>query len=274
MAMESATEINPAIRHRIESELDAVEAQHGVRVLFACESGSRAWGFASPDSDYDVRFIYVHRPEWYFHVVPPRDVIELPITDELDINGWELRKALFLLRKGNAALNEWLRSPVIYRAEPVFTQAFRDAMETCYQPERAFHHYLHMALGNYREFLQRDQVRLKKYLYVLRPLLAALWIEREKTMPPMRFLDLVDALVTDTVLRATIDDLLARKRRSPESRYGSPIPRLDMFLDAELQRLRDSPPPPQQRPDFSVLDRLLFDTVTRMPAYNGCPEKE
>lgn len=96
-----------------------IEAERGVRVLYACESGSRGWGFASPDSDYDVRFIYVHPLPWYLRVSAQRDVIEVPISDELDINGWELRKALGLLKKGNATLIEWLDSPVVYRATAI-----------------------------------------------------------------------------------------------------------------------------------------------------------
>ncbi len=98
--------IDPTVRSEIERHLAAIEADHDVRILFACESGSRGWGFASPDSDYDVRFLYVHPLPWYLRVSPPRDVIEVPISGVLDINGWELRKALGLLKKGNATLVE------------------------------------------------------------------------------------------------------------------------------------------------------------------------
>jgi uncharacterized protein len=109
--------VSDDIRSDILDRLLAIEAEHGVRALYACESGSRGWGFASPDSDYDVRFIYVHPLPWYLRVSAQRDVIEVPISDELDINGWELRKALSLLKKGNATLIEWLDSPVVYRAD-------------------------------------------------------------------------------------------------------------------------------------------------------------
>ena len=90
----------------ILEKLDAIEAEHGVQILYACESGSRGWGIASQDSDYDVRFIYCHRRDWYLAVGEPRDVIELPINDVLDINGWDLRKALQLMRKSNPTLLE------------------------------------------------------------------------------------------------------------------------------------------------------------------------
>lgn len=130
---------DPRLRERLAAEWKAastgkkfglvagIEAEFNVRVLYACESGSRGWGFASPDSDYDVRFIYVHPLPWYLKVSVQRDVIEVPISDELDINGWELRKALGLLKKGNATLIEWLDSPVVYRADGDFLQTIRDA---------------------------------------------------------------------------------------------------------------------------------------------------
>lgn len=129
--------IDPAIRVEIQQRIAAIESEHGVRVLFACESGSRGWGFASPDSDYDVRFVYVHPLPWYLQVSPQRDVIELPISDVLDINGWELRKALGLLKKGNATLVEWLDSPVVYRADGPFLDAIRAAARQTHRPERA-----------------------------------------------------------------------------------------------------------------------------------------
>ncbi len=109
---------------RVRTALAQVEAERNVRVLFACESGSRAWGFASRDSDYDVRFLYVHQRDWYLSVEDRRDVIEQPIAEDLDVSGWELRKALRLLRKSNPPLLEWLKSPVVYRHDPVFAAEF------------------------------------------------------------------------------------------------------------------------------------------------------
>jgi predicted nucleotidyltransferase len=121
----SSHPIDPAMREQVMANLRAIEAQHNVTILFACESGSRGWGFASPDSDYDVRFIYVNRLPWYLTVAPGRDVIELPISGDLDINGWDLRKALGLMRESNPTLLEWLRSPIVYREEAETMARFR-----------------------------------------------------------------------------------------------------------------------------------------------------
>ena len=252
------------VRAEIVARLAALEAQHGVRILYACESGSRGWGFASPDSDYDVRFLYVHPLSWYLRVGASPDVIEMPISDALDLHGWELRKALGLLKKGNATLIEWLDSPVVYRAEAAFLRAMQEIARQTHQVDRSFHHYTHMARKNYRAYLRGDTVRLKKYLYVLRPLLAALWIEQGRGLVPMRFQTLVDVLVTDAALRDAIAHLLAIKRAAKESEQGQPLPVLNAFIERELTRLESAPPPVPQDTDFTVLDRLLMETVLRM----------
>lgn len=153
------TGIDPRRRAEILFHLSAIEAEAGVRILYACESGSRGWGVASPDSDYDVRFLYVHPLPWYLRVRARRDVIERPITGDLNINGWELRKALGLLAKGNTTLIEWLDSPIVYRADPIFVAALRDAARQLHQPRRAFHHDIHMARGHQRDSLKRETVR-------------------------------------------------------------------------------------------------------------------
>lgn len=258
--MDAIHPIDPQVRQRILDNLDVVAAQYDVRILFACESGSRGWGFASPDSDYDVRFIYVHRPEWYLRVLPERDVIELPIDDVLDVGGWDVRKTLGLVRKGNATPTEWLDSPVVYREDGVFARRLRDALQFTCQPQHAFHHYLHMALSNWARCRGRQRVHLKRYFYVLRPLLAALWIEREGAWPPMPFHKLFEALVTDSAVHEAVDALLERKRHAAEVREGEPIPAIDAWIEVQLPRLA-AYHPAAPVPDFSVLDRLLFDTV-------------
>lgn len=142
----------------IRARLLEIEAWSEVRVLFACESGSRAWGFPSKDSDYDVRFLYLHPIDWYLSIEERRDVIELPIDEQLDINGWDLRKALKLFRKSNLLLYEWLGSPIVY-TEPFSTAArLRELAGVYYSPAACIYHYLHMAQENYREYLKGEQV--------------------------------------------------------------------------------------------------------------------
>ncbi len=227
----------------ILERLAAIEQTHAVRILYACESGSRAWGFASPDSDYDVRFIYVHPRDWYLRVDLEycRDVIECPIEDVLDINGWDFRKALQLMRKSNPPLFEWLHSPIVYRAQPGFQEAMQALTPACYSFPACAWHYLHMARGNNREYLQGEQVRLKKYLYVLRPLLAVHWLESGRGMVPMLFRTLVETLVAPGALRDAIEHLLILKQGGAELAWGPRIRVLNDWIAAELARLASGP---------------------------------
>ncbi|MDN3575195.1 nucleotidyltransferase domain-containing protein [Chitinimonas viridis] len=253
--------IAPAIHARVMAELQAIEQRHDVRVLFACESGSRGWGFASPDSDYDVRFVYVHKLDWYLQVEPQRDVIEVPISDELDVCGWELRKALQLLRRSNPTLFEWLDSPVIYREEAVLAAQLRALAPAFFSGLKGRYHYLAMARKNFRGYLQGEQVRLKKYLYVLRPLLAAQWIASGRGIPPMRFAELADVMVTDPALRAEINQLLLIKMASGEAEYGARFPLIHDFIERGLAA--EVPPADYKRPagTDAALDALLRQSL-------------
>lgn len=229
---------DPTIHSRVHDALAHLESARDVRVLFACESGSRAWGFASRDSDYDVRFLYVHRRDWYLSVDDRRDVIELPLADDLDVSGWELRKALRLLRKSNPPLLEWLRSPVVYRYDPLFVAQFGALASEFYSPRRCFAHYLHMARGNWKGYLLgREQVSLKKYLYVFRPLLGCRWIERRYGPVPMEFDRLVDRTLEEADVRAALGALVQRKQSGVELAVAPPVAVLSRFIEDELARL-------------------------------------
>ncbi|MGO4107656.1 nucleotidyltransferase domain-containing protein [Paenibacillus sp. YAF4_2] len=222
-------------RLKIEAELARIEEEENVRILYACESGSRAWGFPSKDSDYDVRFLYVRPVEWYLSIRERRDVIERPISEMLDINGWDLRKALGLFSKSNPPLLEWLESPIRYR-EPYFTaERIRTFSKATFSPKSCMFHYLHMAKGNYREYLQGDTVRAKKYFYVLRPLLACGWIEKYNAMPPILFEQLVAELVpAESELHSIIQSLLVRKRAGEELSMEPRIEQLNDYLEAQI----------------------------------------
>lgn len=229
--------IDPAIRAEILRRLAAAEVEHGVRILYAVESGSRAWGFASPDSDYDVRFIYVRPADWYlsYDIEYRRDVIEYPIVDLIDCSGWDLRKALYLYTRSNGALLEWLYGPIRYREHGDCAAGLRALASEAMNPLALCYHYSHMARRNAREYLDGAQVRLKKYFYVLRPLLAIRYLEAGLGPPPVRFEALVEA-VAPPALRPDIAALLERKRHTGELGHGDPIPSINAFIADELER--------------------------------------
>lgn len=243
---------------RVRDVLSQIEEERDVRVLFACESGSRAWGFASRDSDYDVRFLYAQQRDWYLSIEDRRDVIELPIADDLDVSGWELRKALRLLRKSNPPLLEWLKSPIVYRHDPQFVAEFSAVAEEFYSPRRCFAHYLRMAFGNWRNYLRgREQVSLKKYLYVFRPLLACRWIERQLGQVPMLFAELVESVLEEPEVRVALAELVARKQTGDELAVEPPVEALSSFIESELARLDALNEPEEAGGEVEALNRFF-----------------
>jgi predicted nucleotidyltransferase len=223
----------------IQLKLCEIEKEHNVKILYAVESGSRAWGFESTDSDYDARFIYAHRKNWYLNILPKRDVIEYPILDEFDYSGWDLRKSLFLMSKSNPVLFEWLKSPIIYRKENYFYDIMKRLLKQYFSPLSSIYHYLHMAEGNYRLYLQTEEVKIKKYFYVLRPILACMWIERFKESPPVEFEELLTQIHDETLLKR-IAELLSRKKSGKELGLEPKINIINDFIESKLKRFKNN----------------------------------
>ena len=228
----------------IPRKLREIEERYGVTVLYAVESGSRAWGFASPDSDFDVRFIYKRPQKDYLRLDPPRDVIELPIDDTWDVTGWDLDKALKLLYKSNPGLYEWLGSPIRYESNG-FEERLRPLMQYCFSEKTLLNHYLSTARNDMRSHLRGETVRPKKYLYVLRSLLACRWILEKHSAPPVSF-SLLTGAVLPGELKGTVDELIALKISGPEGLAIPHIEALDAFLTqtesalpAVLEKMRE-----------------------------------
>lgn len=238
--MTAATEdpIAPDVRREIERRLSAIEAEEGVRVLMAVESGSRAWGFPSPDSDYDIRFIYVRSRDWYLSLSPGRDVIERPIVDEIDLNGWDIRKAFGLLLKSNAVVSEWIESPIRYRPDDPFMARFAALADAMLDARALAHHYARLGRTAADRWLDDgDDVPVKKYFYALRPALAIRVLRRHPDRrPPMNLQALVALADLTDEARAAINDLVAAKARTNERSNGTREPLLDALIADELVR--------------------------------------
>jgi len=228
------------MREIILQKLGEIEARENIKILHAVESGSRAWGFASPDSDYDVRFIYVRPKEYYLRLDKTRDVIEWQLDDTLDINGWDIKKALTLLHKSNPTLFEWNLSPVVYKTTDEWSH-ISSMINRYFVARSGMYHYLNTAKGNYREYLRGETVRLKKYFYVLRPLLACKWILEEGTPPPMLFRTLMDKYL-DKDLKPDVEKLLDLKINSPEITKGKRFDSVNEYLDKSIKEMSDSIP--------------------------------
>ena len=247
------------MKERVLKELERIQREHNVRVLLAVESGSRAWGFASPDSDYDVRFIYVHRPEWYLTVHEHRDVIEEMLPDALDVSGWELRKTLRLFAKCNLALNEWLGSPLVYMENAKFKAELSTLIPQFFNPIAAIHHYRSMAEGAFKDHFVDGQIKIKKLFYVLRPLLACRWIEATQTQPPTEFDKLVATEWVSPDEKSWIADLLKQKMVAVEA---APLPldhKRSASILAEIDKYKSTAGSAAKpvKGELSTLDALL-----------------
>jgi predicted nucleotidyltransferase len=233
---------DPSVVATIDDKLAAIAERERIDLLIAVESGSRAWGFPSPDSDYDCRFIYVRRRDAYLSLVPPRDVIELPSDAIFDVNGWDLGKALRLLLKGNAVVIEWLTSPFVYAGDAPFRDQMLALARQTARPAAIARHYLHLGERQRRTyFADANAIALKKIFYALRPAVALRWLRLNPgaAVAPMHFPTLIAASDLPADVLAIVDDLLARKAVTSELGSG-PLPAaIGRLVDEEFAIARD-----------------------------------
>jgi len=247
---------DPTAIPRVHALLRRIEAGHRIRILYACESGSRAWGFASTDSDYDIRFLYVRAEADYLAVGSPPDTIELPLQDDLDPAGWDIRKALGLLARSNGPLLEWLHSPIVYQERPGFLTRWRAAALNVFSPRHSADHYRGLARGMIEAKLSGETARAKDYLYALRATLAADWVCSGRGIAPVPFAELVPS--APPAIRDLVPSLLEYKANTRENEHIPRIAPLDEFLRERIQQLSEEVPAlPSASPDRRSLDRLL-----------------
>lgn len=222
----------------IKQKLLEIEQAEQIKILYACESGSRAWGFASPDSDFDVRFIYTREANDYLSITELSDTVGLPVNEILDIGGWDLKKSLKLFLKSNAPLFEWLQSPVIYSQNNDFLTELHQLMPQYFSLRAGGNHYLSMAYNTFKEDLQAEQVKLKRYFYALRPALACLWIIEKQTIPPMEFEKLRTLSISSDVQKS-IDELMEIKLIADEKAMITPVHLLNEWLEETLKYCKE-----------------------------------
>ena len=257
------------IFNTIQQKLGEIEKKEKVRILHAVESGSRAWGFASPDSDDDVRFIYVRSGEDYLRLDEPRDVIEWQLDEVLDINGWDLKKALRQFHRGNATLFEWSNSPIVYRTTKEWGRIY-EAAAGFFSSKAASHHYYGTANSTYAQYLQEERVSYKKYFYALRPLLAGKYIEETHCPPPVLFSDLMKMDIPQE-LREGIEELLELKGRMGEGEKGTQMPAIQCFIEEELARQKSYTDhlPEDRKNGWDELNHVFMEILD---SGSRCPE--
>lgn len=235
------------MQQTIQKRLKDLEQAHQIRIWYACESGSRAWGFASPNSDWDVRFIYSHPVDWYLRLDEGDNTLDLGVdADLLDFTGWELRKTLRLLANSNASPFEWLQSPVIYQSTVNFQTNLWQLAQAYFNPRAVAYHYYGLAKNSLKRGMQNGQMDLKKYFYVLRPLLALRWVLTQRTPPPMKFAPLLEEIKTDIEVYRAIHRLVRTKKAAQEGDSIRPVPLIQRYIKGSLANFE------AQLPDLPV----------------------
>lgn len=252
------------IKKKILNKLTEIETKENVIILLAVESGSRAWGVASPDSDYDVRFIYIRPTKDYLCVRERKDIIEWQLDEVLDINGWDLKKALAQFHRGNATLFEWANSPVVYKT----TDAWQNIYKLCmpyFSEKAALYHYYGTANSTLKQHLMSKEIKYKKYIYALRPLLACKYIETYHCIPPVLFEDLLRQHLPDE-LTAEIEKMLTVKTGCNEKELNPPIPVIQKYIEEETARYKQlfQNIPDDRNTDWETLDDIFLKTLENL----------
>lgn len=239
-------------------KIKEIEEKENIKVLHVIESGSRAWGFASWDSDYDVRFIYVRDRDFYLSLRDTKDFIDWELNEVLDINGWDVKKALQHFHKSNATLFEWSNSPVVYYTTEEWKKLYRQAAQNYFACKPSIYHYYGTANKNYHEHLMDDMVKYKKYFYALRPILACKWIEEKKCPPPVLFDELFNTVLEDE-MKAPVEELLAKKMQMSESDKAPKMEVINRYLEEKLAyyKARVESMEDDRNPDWEPLEEIF-----------------
>ena len=251
-----------SIEELVSRKLKEIEEKEHVTVLHAIESGSRAWGFASLDSDYDVRFIYMRSDKYYLGLQPKQDFIDWELDETLDINGWDLSKALQHFHKSNATLFEWANSPIVYYTTPEWKQIYTVA-ENYFSCKSAMYHYYGTARKNYYAYLTSELVKYKKYFYVLRPILACKWIEKKACPPPVLFEELAGQTL-EADMTNIVNHLLETKKQMVESEKGSRIDQLNTYIENHLSYYKETinTMADDRTVDWEALNNVFINLIT------------
>lgn len=245
----------------IMNALKRIEAENSIEILYAVESGSRAWGFSSPDSDYDVRFIYRRPKEHYLKLEKDRDTLEFLLPHDLDMSGWDVDKTLKLLHASNPSLMEWIHSPIVYKTTPEFAW-IAEEFKRCFCVKPGVYHYLNMAKNNYFTHFGGETVRVKKYFYVLRPILAAKYILKTKMPPPVSFAELAQSEL-EAEMQGPVEALLAIKMSGKERHSIPHVQAVDRYIEANLSEIETGlrALPKEEPPAWERLDKLFLELI-------------
>ena len=250
------------ITKAIKEKLSQIEECENVRIIYACESGSRAWGFASPDSDYDVRFIYVRPKEFYLKLENTRDTLESELNEIYDISGWDLKKMLRLLNKSNPSIFEWSASPIVYKTTKEWDW-IKQIINSHFSKTKALYHYNSITKNNLRRYFNyKNNVKYKPYLYNLRQCLSCEWILDRKSPPPIVFNVLIEYYLPEE-LKSSVNNLLALKKNMTEKETGPRIQEIDFYITSVVIKVEKYLETPSEKKlsDWEELNEMFLKVL-------------
>lgn len=249
------------MKNLILNQLKQIEIENKIEILFSVESGSRAWGFPSPDSDYDVRFIYKRKCSDYLKISETNDFIEPEITDVLDIKGWDIQKVLRLMIKSNASINEYLQSPIHYITNEKFENELFELVKSQFNPQKVAAHYLGITIKRLIEIENTENMQLKSLFYALRSVLSALFIHEHNTIPPMNFNQLKD-LINDESIQFKVEQLQQLKSTVDESFTIEKDEALINWIKELHKKIKtNNPQLPSSTLDLESIDHFFIKTI-------------
>lgn len=251
------------MRLLVPRKLQEIEKECGIRILYAAESGSRAWGTHSESSDFDVRFIYIRPQADYLRLEPLRDVLEFPIDDGWDMCGWDLTKTLRLLHNSNSQIYEWFASPVVY-VDDGFSERFRPVLDGYFSTKTAVNHYLHQADLKGKKRQKTESPKVKHYLYSLQHTAAAQWVLQHRSPVPVSFRTLMEFVPQE--IQSKADAFLLQKTTCPDQPFTVCCPETEVWLRQERDRIGAEVEalPREPEKDWEMLDRFFLSELERM----------
>lgn len=247
----------------IKQKIADIEQKFSVKVILAVESGCRAWGFPSLNSDYDVKFIYVNKPDWYISIDQKQETIELPISNYIDMNGWDILKSFKLLSRYDPSLQEWISSPIVYKSSQDEVDTIKRLAKTSFMPESSFNHYLSMAKTKLEYIVDKENIRIKNYMYAIRAIFCCQYILAYTSQPPMKISQLLKHLDSEP-LKNEIAKLIDIKFENPEKFEIPRVPLIEAFLSEKLSSLSNNTISNPKKTDTHIYDNTLIDIIKQV----------
>ena len=235
------------MKNKIKKLLQQIEKNNNIKILFAIENGSRSWGMASKDSDYDVRFVFYRKIDDYITLCPEKEVITVAYDENLkecdiqgsliDICGFDIFKYLKLLLSSNPTTIEWINSHIVYYGDNNID--LKNYINNNFNQEKLFRHYFSLFRKNYHEFIQQGKaITYKKYLYSMRGILNAKYVYEFDKIPPLDIratIETTKSFMPENVYEK-LEEVIKIKSQGLEKDVILRIPEFDSFFNAELEK--------------------------------------